>query len=244
LDLLIGRSFRRTLLCHQGVELLPEPSEAAVEGLQAAMKLAPGSLSPEVPAGTAETFWVRGDQSMTLDHPVLQAAVRVLGEQYPRALPFADLWQAAMARLTDGGFPVADYGEPERRRLAAFLLAGYGSGWVELHSHQASFVQEPGERPSATPLARHQAGSGVQVTNQRHEPLDLSRFDRHLLALLVGSRTHDELVDALDALVTEGTLTIRGSDPGPIDDAARRAIVAESFRQGLGRLAAMAFLLP
>jgi methyltransferase-like protein/SAM-dependent methyltransferase len=242
-DLLLGRRFRRTLLCHQAVALLPEPSEAAVEGLQAAMSVPPGSVPPEVSAGRRETFAAQGDQVVTLDDPVLQAAVRVLGEQYPRALPFAELWRAAMARLSDSGLPVAEYGAAARSRLAAFLLLGYGSRWVELHSHMASFVREPGERPATTPLARHQARSGAPVTNLRHEPFDLSRFDRHLLALLDGTRTRGELVDALDALVSEGTLTIRGSDPGPMDSAARRAIVADSLRQGLSRLAAKAFLV-
>ena len=79
--------------------------------------------------------------------------------------------------------------------------------------------------------------------NLRHEPVDLPRFDRHLLGLLDGNRTHSALVDALEALVTKGTLTIRGSDPGPIDTASRRAIVAESLRQGLARLASGAFLV-
>jgi hypothetical protein len=83
----------------------------------------------------------------------------------------------------------------------------------------------------------------VHVTNLRHQPHDLSRFDRHLLSLLDGSRTHGTLVDALDALVTNGTLTIRGSDPGPMESTARRAIIAESLCQGLGRLASWAFLV-
>jgi hypothetical protein len=43
--------------------------------------------------------------------------------------------------------------------------------------------------------------------------------------------------------VTEGTLTIRGSEPGQGAAASRRAIVAESLRQGLARLAAKAFLV-
>jgi hypothetical protein len=43
--------------------------------------------------------------------------------------------------------------------------------------------------------------------------------------------------------VTGGTLAIRGSGPGPLDASARRAIVAESLRQGLARLATGAFLV-
>jgi SAM-dependent methyltransferase/methyltransferase-like protein len=243
LDLLLGRGFRRTLLCHQEVELLPGPSEAAVERLQAAVKVVPGSLHPGFSAGVLETFQNWQNQAVTIDHPLIKAAVVVLGEHYPWALPFGELWRAATARLSDAGLAASEYGEPERQRLAAFLLRSYGEDWLELHSHCAPVVREPGERPATTSLVRHQARSGVPLTNLRHESFVPPRFDRHLLALLDGRRTHGALVDALDALVTEGTLTIRGSDPGRIDGTARRAIVAESLREGLGRLAAAAFLV-
>jgi methyltransferase-like protein/SAM-dependent methyltransferase len=243
LDFFRGRTFRRTVLCHREVALLGEPSVAAVEALQAALKVLPGTLSPGFSASVPETFQNWRNQAVTLDHPVVKAAVVVLGEHYPSALPFDDLWRAAIARLSDAGLPVSDHGTPERGRLAAFLLRSHGEGWLELHSHLAPFVREPGAQPAATSLARHQARSGVRVTNLRHESMDLPRFDRHLLDLLDGHRTHGELVDALDALVSEGTLAIRASDPGPMDSATRRAIVAESLRQGLARLAARAFLV-
>ena len=242
-DLLHGRPFRRTILCHDGVESLPGPSEAAVEGLQAALKVLPGSLSHGFSATVHETFPNGRGQCVTINHPVVKAAVVLLGEQYPRALPFGDLWRLATARLSDAGLSAFDYGEPERRRLARFLLQGYGAGWLELHSHMPPFVRAPGERPATTPLARHQARAGEPVANLRHEAFDLPRFDRHLLELLDGNRTHSALVDALDVLVTQGTLTIRGSDPGPSDTASRRAIVAESLRQGLARLASRGFLV-
>jgi methyltransferase-like protein/predicted O-methyltransferase YrrM len=243
LDFLRGRGFRRTLLCHHAVAPLPGPSVAAVEGLEVASKVVPGSLPPGFAAGVLETFQNWQNQAVTIDHPVVKAAVLVLGDHYPSALRFDDLWRAALARLSDAGLDASEYGEPERRRLAEFLLRSYGEDWLELHSHVAPVVREPGERPAATSLARHQARSGVQVANLRHQSLDLSRFDRHLLDLLDGRRTHGELVDALEALVAEGTLAIRNSDPGPMDQAARRAIVAESLRQGLDRLAARAFLV-
>ena len=244
-DFWMGRSFRCTVLTHAGVRLLTEPSEAAVEGLQAAARVVPGSLPPGfLPAGReVETFRNWRDQIVTIDHPVVKAAIVVLGEQYPCPVAFGDLWRAATARLSDAGLPGTDYAAPERRRLAAFLLRSFGAGWLELHTYVAPFVREPGARPAATPLARHQARSGVPVANLRHESSNLSRFDRHLLGLLDGRRTQGELVDALDALVTAGTLAIRGGDPSQNDPASRRAIVAESLRQGLARLAAVALLV-
>jgi methyltransferase-like protein/SAM-dependent methyltransferase len=243
LDFLRGRTFRRTLLCHQGVKVLSGPAVAAVERLQAALKVIPGSVSPGFSGDMIERFRNWRDQVVTIDHPIVKAAVVVLGEQYPRALPFRELWGTAVARLSSAGVSTSVYGEPERQRLAAFLLQGYVSDWTELHSHMASLVREPGELPATTLLARNQAQSRNQVANLKHEAADLPRFERHLLALLDGHRSHGDLLDALDALVTEGKLTIRGSESGPLDAAARRAIIAESLRQGLARLAACAFLV-
>jgi hypothetical protein len=242
-DLLIGRTFRCTILCHNGMKLLSAPTDVAVEGLAAALKVVEGSLRPGFSAAVIETFQNWRNQPVTIDHPILKAAAIVLGEHSPSAVPFGDLWQAAAARLSAAGLSPSEYGEPQRRRLAAFLLQGYSEGWLELHSYLAPFVRAPGERPATTPLARHQARSGVRVANLRHESFDLPRFDRHLLGLLDGSRTHGELVDALDRLVAEGQLAIRGNDAGQTDTAARRAIIAESLRKGLARLGSLALLV-
>jgi methyltransferase-like protein/cyclopropane fatty-acyl-phospholipid synthase-like methyltransferase len=243
LDFLRGRAFRLTLLCHEDVKLLPAPAVEAVYGLQAAVFVPPGSLSPVLFGYTLESFPNARGQTITLDHPVLKAALLILGEQWPRSIPFRGLWSEVTARLSRAALPGSDCGPWERRRLAEFLLQGYGSGWIELHSHMPPFVLEPGERPATTPLARHQAQSGERVTNLRHESIELKRFDRHLLGLLDGLRTHDALVDALDELVTEGKLSIRSRVAEPFDAATHRSIMAESLRQGLARLAGFALLV-
>ncbi len=169
LDFLQGRTFRRTLLCHEGVNLLTEPSEEAVYGLQAALRLIPGSLKPGISADEIEGVRDASNQEIWIDHPVLKGAVLVLGERFPQAMPFDDLWRAALDRVSRAGLPKLDYGEPERRRLARFLLRSYGINWLELHSHMPPFVREVSGRPATTPLARHQARTGGQATNLRHE---------------------------------------------------------------------------
>jgi methyltransferase-like protein/SAM-dependent methyltransferase len=242
-DFLCGRTFRRTVLCQEGVELLPAPSADMVEQLQPALYLHPGSLSPDLRACAAESFVNWRGQTVTIDHPIVKAAALVLAERYPRALPFDDLWPEVLSRVSRAGLEVSDRGEPQRRRLAEFLLQGYGLGWIELHSHLAPFVQEPGPRPATTPLARHKARAGGKVPNLRHELFDPSRFERHLLQLLDGHRTESALVDALDALVTEGRLTLRTSGSGPLDPATRRTILAENLHLALRHLAGKALLV-
>ena len=241
-DLLHGRPFRHTILCHEGIEFLPAPSEAAVEELQAALKVVPESLRPGFSAAVHETFQNRLGQPVTIDDPFIKAAVVVLGEHYPRALPFGDLGRMATARLSGGESPHSNTASGSADGSRGFCSrdtvpagSSYTATCPPLSERQAS-----GRRPLPS---RHQAQTGDQVVNLRHESVDLSRFDRHLLTLLDGNRTHSALVDALEALVTRGTLTIRGSDPGPNATASRCAIIAESLRQGLARLAGRAFLV-
>jgi hypothetical protein len=54
------------------------------------------------------------------------------------------------------------------------------------------------ERPEASPLARHQAGSGRLVTNQRHEMVRIEDdLGRRLVTLLDGKHDHTSLVCSL-----------------------------------------------
>jgi SAM-dependent methyltransferase len=243
LDILRCRTFRRTLLCHEDVNVSPEPLVDAVEGLQAAVSVAPGSIDPQIRPNVVDSFRAPDTRTVAIDHPALKAAVLVLGEQWPRSVPFRSLWPDVTSRLTRAGVSITMQGQADRRRLASFLLDGYAAGWLELHSHMPYLVREPGERPATTPLVRHQASAGTRVANLRHQPVELKRFDRNLVSLLDGLRTQTALVDAMNRLVEEGALSITGVAPGPLDPAAQRAIVADSVRQGLARLARNALLV-
>jgi methyltransferase-like protein len=185
-----------------------------------------------------------GGQSVLLDHPALKVGIRMMGEQWPRAVPFEAMWSEVRVRMARAGLATHALGDHDRRRLANFLLQGTAQGWVELHSHVPHFVREPGERPAATALARRQAADrSTRVTNLRHQQVELSRFDRHLLALLDGQRTQPALVEALSRLVAEGTLAIKGAGPAPLDPAGTQAIVVDSTHKGLQRLASLALLV-
>ena len=242
LDFLHGRSFRRTVLCHAGIDLLPTPSATAVEELRIAMSLPPGRLNPEIAVDTIEGFRDASNQVVTIDHPVLKGAALVLAENFPQAIAFDELWQATLDRVAPRGFPRPITGSPSggaRELLARDFPFGLTR---DAHSH-VLFRPRNGRPASHHPAGRHRAQTNKSVTNLRHEPVTPTRFDRYLLGLLDGQRTHDELFAALDALVTDGKLTIRASQPGPLEPASRRTILAESLRQGLARLASRALLV-
>ena len=67
---------------------------------------------------------------------------------------------------------------------------------------------------------REQAKRGGRVTNQRHEIVNIDEFSRRTLQLLDGTRDRAAVLDAMAALVADGTLMVEqegqkvaGGDP-------------------------------
>ena len=81
------------------------------------------------------------------------------------------------------------------------------------------------------------------MTNLRHELVELTPFDTHLLPLLDGTHGRPSLIEELFALLQQGALNI-SEDDHPITDPARaRDILAQVLDQQLPRLARAALLL-
>jgi SAM-dependent methyltransferase len=153
LDFLRGRTFRRTLLCHDEVELLPEPSVAAVEGLQAALPMTPGSLPAELQADVVVSFQDRRGHAITIDDPVLRAAILVLGERWPRSLPFRALWAEVVARIARGD------SRSESRRAAAQGARGVLAAGVWLRLHRAAQPHGPFLARTGRAAGNHSPGA-------------------------------------------------------------------------------------
>jgi len=239
LDFLTGRTFRTTLLCHDGLTPREEPDPGAVAGLLAAGCPRPAAPAPDLSPAAAEEF--RGPEGAALStaDPLLKAALLSLAEAWPRPLPLDVLADRAAARLPPT--PAGGAGGP--RALAGPLLDAYLAHLVELHVHASPFVPDVTERPVASPLARLQAADSPWVTNLRHRTVDLGPLDRVVLRLLDGTRGRAALVDALADLAARDVLTLR-REGRPLGDAAEaRATLGESLGPCLQRLARGALLV-
>jgi methyltransferase-like protein len=130
--------------------------------------------------------------------------------------------------------------------LATNLLEAYthSSAVVELHAYAPQIAHRAGERPLASPVARLQAQNSSQVTNLRHERVQLDRSHRHLLRYLDGNHDRAAIVEQLAAgPVANGTLVFEGQDQ-PIRDPRRvRALLMKGLEKRLDTLASMALLI-
>jgi len=181
LDFLRHRMFRQTLLVHAEAKLQHAVPPQRIERFHIGAEIRSTSTAPD---GTEE-FRGPGDLVLKTRDPLFCAALHVLGERWPHAVPFAELRDAARARA--GG--EADSAR-DTRDLGTRLLTTYtASRFAELHVRPAAFTLTPGECPVASPFARWRAKTGGRITNLRHENIALSKPERELLLLLDGA--HD-----------------------------------------------------
>lgn len=188
LDFLKGRMFRQTLLCRAEVPLDRSPRPLVLEDLAVS--------SPARPTGDPDcagrvTFEGPTGSTITTDHPLVQPALERVGRSWPTAVWVRELipWEA---------------GEADRAAICGALLRCYAGNLVQLHTAPPDLATSIGERPEASPLARHQARSGQLVTNLRHTSVRIEDdLGRRLVVLLDGTRDRAQLLRELRAFLVD-----------------------------------------
>jgi SAM-dependent methyltransferase len=195
LDFVRQRSFRQTLLIHDGVPVARRVPVTCIDALRIASALVSKSPEVDLQSAQAEEFADSDGASLSSSAPLSRAAMRVLAERWPENIAWPDLLAQALARCprrADDRSAAADL-------LRADLLKGYGLGLVGLHHMASACTATPGERPRASRLARCQAGSSKVVTTLRHRQVTLDDAARELLVRADGSRDRAELQMLLNA---------------------------------------------
>jgi SAM-dependent methyltransferase len=195
LDFVRNRTFRRSLLCHQGIPLELAMVPERMRRLHAASPVRPESAAPDVRSEAGETFRGERDRTFVVSHPATKAVLVALAESWPRALAFGELLGRAGDLLGEG---------VEEALLADILFSLYGGGFLELHLLPPACAERVSERPVALPLARREAALGLLVTNAHRRVLKLEDENvRALLLLLDGTRDHAALARELLPAGTE-----------------------------------------
>ena len=205
LDFLKVRRFRQTLLCHAEVALDRALTRERIERFSVASPIEPASTELNLRSGTVEEFRGPKGTVIRVDLPLAKAALLHLGEAWPRRVPFPELRDRARARLAGLDRPAAER-DDEARALADILFEAYAAGVVQLHTFMPGLALEPGERPTASPLARLQASRDDRpvVSTLLHTRLLVEDpLGRYALQLLDGTRDHTALLAELRRWVRE-----------------------------------------
>ena len=193
-DFLTARMFRQTLLRRSGpVHRHVDPARLA--SLYASGPIHPRSDAPGVPANLEDesevTFSLGRERTVTLADPRMKQALARIGAAFPSAVPCAE---------SAGGVDVHEA-----------LLSLWFAGGIHLQVAPVLAPSDPGERPTASPLARLQAeqsedsmlkpGDAVVVVSLDHSLVRIeTRLSCQLLRLLDGTRDRAALARELQTV--------------------------------------------
>jgi methyltransferase-like protein len=191
-----------------------------------------------------ETFKVGGSTTtLTTSVPIVKAALQHLAEIWPHSIPFDRLLAVARGRLSNVTIRDQAMVQAEVQALGSAILTGYTVRLLELHTHEPEFVTQISDKPKASDLSRAQAARGGRVTNQRHEIVNLDEFSRRTLTQMDGTRDRAALLDAMSALVADGTLMVEQEGQKVAGGDPLKQILGDAVDRCMARFAKAALLV-
>jgi len=151
IDFLVGRRFRRTIVCRADAQIDRSPApDTVIRLFQISSK-----ARHESTAGNGKenhgTRFIGKRGSVDVVHPMTKAALEYLGTLGAKAVPFDDLI-AAIGGTTGH--------EEEVKATAENLIDLFRAGFVQLFMHQTPYAASVEQKPHASDFARWQLRSG------------------------------------------------------------------------------------
>jgi methyltransferase-like protein len=185
LDFVRCRRFRQTLLCHADVPIAHAIKPESLRSLYFAspacqVKVEEGSVEG------LEEFHGPKDSRIRTSHPPILRVLHRLVEEWPKAISFTAL------NVED-----IDFDE-----VFEILHVLFQSGLIEIRSAPPAIAVVPGERPTASALARLQASQGAPIFSLRHTTiLSTGAIEKRLISLLDGTRTREQIFAELKPML-------------------------------------------
>jgi hypothetical protein len=218
MDLYRGRTFRQTLLCHSDIPLTRNLRPGNLANMAISSRAVLDGRELDLQAGVVARYRSSDGANFSIDTPVSKAAFVLLLDAWPRAVPFMEILDLAIAQIQIAGI------EPGPRDALAAQLATdmltafcYSEQLVNFYTSPPLVVATLSERPLAWPLARIQAHTNGSLTTMYHENADPDLLTRHLITLLDGTNDRAALLEAAAALIAAGTVSIDDPDSGPLE---------------------------
>ena len=227
-DFVDGRAFRESLLCHAEVKLERKIDPRRVMQFQLATSAATDDdIDPAAP--DVVTFKTENGSTLSTDHRLSKAVIRILGRCWPQSKSFSEAVSEALAELGAAGDKIKENIAEETDALAGLIYRAFAAGQFQLRFSPHNVTTVLSERPRSSGLARKQAESSLMVTNLLHRGVSMKdETVRQFLLLVDGTRTVDQLVADLNAIFR------RNGNP---------EVTEQSVLQNLGLLAKLGLLV-
>lgn len=246
MDFLRNRTFRQTLLCRSNLAIQRNIKTDGMETFAFRSRLKPIEGPIDLSVGVNVSFPGFGSATVNSADSYLKAVFQTLAETAGNsAISFRNLLDLARLRSR----PVMGRVPPDRDRidedtLRKNLLAMLAKGIVDLYAEPVTTIARVPEKPRVSPLVLHQATNARYLTDRMHEALPADVLGRYVISLCDGTRTRDEIVDAMVTYVRQDKIAVQEGDQ-PIKDVQRvREILSPRADLVLNRLAAHGFFVP
>jgi methyltransferase-like protein len=204
IDFLTARSFRRSLLCRAEGKIDRTMTKDRLRGLFFSLTEPLDAQGEEA----LQTRFVGQSRSITTNHPILEALLEQLVENWPGWRSAEQLQEQVYELL--GASAGTDLLDSIREDLLLLISRG---AVLARHSPPPIAVQ-PADNPVAHPWARLQCEQQQPyVTNCRHVPVALAARHIFVLSRLDGSRSREQLCADMADAFQAGILIVR-SDKG------------------------------
>jgi len=198
MDFLRNNSFRRTMLCHASQPLNRQLHANVLDRFHLMLDSHTQPDRLEFAINSTDRVRLTIDKrSLETASPASKAALHELVQRWPHAVTLEELCQAVERRLIEVGITEFARGEQLRAELAGGMMEAFSIGMLELFVHPPTYCESRNDRPEVSPLVRHQAEQGHNVTNAFHRNIRLGTAARELVYLLDGTRTCHQLADDL-----------------------------------------------
>ncbi len=204
MDFLSGRTFRQSLLC-RGARRLNHDIDLDVFTEYAFFADVQPLKKPDFRRRRNMRFNTANGKAVEVNHPLTQAALTVLSEQYPDAINFDELSAAAQQMVRQAG---RNHTADDRDTLQQELFRLFSMQVVQCRTTPIRYSKTISERPRASGLALSQNASGLNpIAVAHHASLQLDPFSSTLLSHLNGQHSRDNLVQLMvKAIHTEPEL--------------------------------------
>lgn len=244
-DYIRGRSFRKTLLCHEEVPLTRTVSSECVRKFHIGSPMKPTAPLAQSAANAEITFRKSAGNEIKTSKPLLKAAFHLLAEIWPENIPFDALLTKAQSRETDlyGTSLNPNSNHEASTFLADQLMRCYSAGLVEFDIYPTTCQSNISRSPRTTTLIQKQARISNRVANQRHETISLNAMQQFLLTKLDGSLTREQLLEDAAREATLGSLRIDSAETDIREPQLLQQKLANTITAELHNLAKLGLLI-
>ena len=240
-DFVTNRMFRQSLLCHADVPVNRNLDEQRIAGARFAGSIRVETTDHDLSNEVEMDFKFANGRQLQLKSSVHKALLLTLAEAWPVSLTAAEIAERVNKRLSELLVVGEQEASPTEKIVAANMLQMLARGDIDIRFVPDRFAADIPEKPATSGLARLQAASAGPITTLRHRTVNLDPPIRLLIQSVDGTKTREDLAQAVADLAAAGQLTISIKGEQPVD---METVSTATVNMLLEQLRKAALLLP